>query len=286
MNVHISRPDSYIETLAAFKKWWRESLHILADFDNTLTYALKNGQKRSSLISLLRQWNYLGEDYSKQAYALFDEYHPFEIDQNISLFEKKKKMKEWRDRHLDLLVQSRLHKSDIDDALAGWWIELRQGVREMIDLLNEHKIPLIIMSANGLWSDSIRLYLEQKNISQENIHIISNTLIWDDSGYAIGKKEPIIHSLNKDETAIGSFPELHFVVRNRINVLLLGDSQGDPGMVSGFEYENLLKIGFLNRVLEEEIEEYMGKYQDLYDLVLTGDPWIYPINSILQWIVN
>jgi hypothetical protein len=58
------------------------------------------------LISVLRSELYLSEEYSKEAYKLFDFYNPIEINPNISLEEKKVQMTSWWHKHLLLLVKS------------------------------------------------------------------------------------------------------------------------------------------------------------------------------------
>jgi hypothetical protein len=60
--------------------------------------------------------------------------------------------------------------------------------------------------------------------------------------------------------------------------LLLGDSLDDVGMVEGFDYKNLLKIGFLN----ENVEENLEKFKKTFDVVLTGDPGMEYINNLLK----
>jgi len=61
-------------------------------------------------------------------------------------------------------------------------------------------------------------------------------------------------------------------------VLLLGDSLDDVGMVQGFDYKNLLKIGFLN----ENVGENLENFKKTFDVVLTGDPGMDFINNLLK----
>ena len=82
-----------------------EKFHVLADFDRTLTKCFHKGQKASSLISHLRNGKYISEDYAAKSHALFDEYHPIEIDADIPLEEKKIKMNEWWTEHLIYLLK-------------------------------------------------------------------------------------------------------------------------------------------------------------------------------------
>ena len=70
-----------------------------------------------------------------------------------------------------------------------------------------------------------------------------------------------------------------------MNILLLGDSTGDPHMADAFEEEhslNIVKIGFLN-CREEEL---LARYQELYDIVLTGDSSLDVVNTLLVYIVD
>ncbi|MDD5769950.1 MAG: hypothetical protein PHE25_03200 [Candidatus Gracilibacteria bacterium] len=266
----ISNQKYFEEILSKIKKDGLEKLHILADFDKTLTKAFSNGNDgkiRQSLISVLRSEGYLGEEYSKKAYELYDYYHPIEIDPNISLDEKKKQMAIWWNKHLDLLVSSKLHKKDIEKVVFSGLIEFRSGVKEFLKFLSKNNIPLIIISANGLGSDSIKMYFEKQGFLTPNVQIISNEFSWDENGNVVGHSKKIIHVFNKDETVLKDFVEIHDLVENRKNVILLGDSLGDPHMIEGFLYNNLLKIGFLNEKEDELLEEYKKHY----DVILTGD---------------
>ena len=68
----------------------------------------------------------------------------------------------------------------------------------------------------------------------------------------------LIHSLNKNEHALDMTAPLHdqtggidgpvtdyASVKQRTNVLLLGDHIGDLGMSDGLNYENRISVGFL-----------------------------------------
>lgn len=63
---------------------------------------------------------------------------------------------------------------------------------------------------------------------------------------------------------------------------MLGDSLGDPDMIDGFDYKNLLKIGFLNKNEDSLMEKYLQKY----DVVLTGDNDGFFISDLVKNILN
>lgn len=273
-----SKCDSIIKKIV----WKSEWIHILADFDRTLTKSFsKNWDKRPSLISVLRKEWYLSEEYSKKAYELFDKYYPIEKDPNINIDEKKKQMQMWWEEHLKLLIESKLNLEDIKKVSNSWIIELRDWCKEMLINLNEKNIPLIIISANWLWKDSIRLYLENNDLYFPNIKIISNSFNYDSEWYVVDYNKPIIHTFNKDETVLKNMPEVYNNIEKRKNVILLWDSLWDHHMIDWFEYENLLKIWFLN----EDINENLDEYKKRYDVIITNDWNLEILNNILEKII-
>jgi len=94
-NVIISNPDELERKKQAIKQDGTGRLHILSDFDRTLTKAFVNGKNVPSLISVLRDNDYITEEYSKKAKALAERYRPIEDDISIPIEEKKKAMMEW-----------------------------------------------------------------------------------------------------------------------------------------------------------------------------------------------
>ena len=72
------------------------------------------------------------------------------------------------------------------------------------------------------------------------------------------------------------------VIKNRKNVLLLGDSLDDTKMITGFDYNALIKIGFLN----ENIEENLEHYKKVYDVVILNDGDMNFINDLLKGIIS
>ena len=253
------------------------NFHVIADFDRTLTYAHdKDGKEVPSLISVLRHKHYISPEYSVAAQALADKYRPIEDDNSIPMEEKKKAMMEWWTKHFDLLIRSGLNKKHLEQIVDSGVVRVREGVLGFLDYLHENNIPLVIMSSNGLGGDSIEMFLQRHKKLYKNIYVVSNSYKWGKNGDAIGVKQPVIHSMNKDETAL---PEkIHRVVKERRNVLLLGDSLGDLGMVSGFDYENLISIGFLNNRMDENIKQYKEKF----DIIITKDDDFGFVNRLVE----
>jgi len=264
------------DTINTFKKQGVDKLHVLADFDQTLTKSFINGKHVPSIISILRDNNYLTPDYPDKAKALYAKYHPIEIDPNVSIKDKKSAMENWWTEHFNLLIKSGLSQEDIRSIVDSGILLPREGAKDFFGFCHQSKIPIVIITSSGIGGDTIRFFLQKQGFFYNNIYIISNNLIWDEKGRVIGFEKPIIHSMNKDEILIKEFP-VFGKIKTRKNVLLLGNSLGDPNMIKGFEYDNLLKVGFLNEIEDESLE----KFKQLYDIVISNNGTMSYVNNFL-----
>lgn len=278
-NILISNPQEFQRKLNLIMSWGSQHFHVIADFDRTLTKAFVEWEFRASLESVLEKWWYLWTDYSSRSKANFDKYHPIEIDPTISLEFKKSAMLERRTNQFQAMIECGLTKNIIQEAMKSDTIVFRNWYEEFFDILLEKDIPLIIFSASWLWYFAIHSLLQNNNKLNPNINIISNSFIRDESGKAIWIKKPIIHSFNKDETAVRDFP-IYEEIKHRKNIILLGDSLGDVDMANWFDYENILKIWFLNKEIDKNIENYKKSF----DMLILNDWPMDEINSILQKI--
>ncbi|MBU2576093.1 MAG: haloacid dehalogenase-like hydrolase [Nanoarchaeota archaeon] len=278
MSLIIPNQERLKEIKETIKKSGKENLHIIADFDRTLTYSLTSeGKKLSSVIAILRDGNYLSKGYSEKAHALFDKYHPIEIDASIPIEEKKKAMVNWWTSHFNLLIESGLSKKDLESVVASGISRLREGTKELFDYLHKENIPIVIISANGI-GNVIPMILEKEKILYNNIYVITNLFEFYEDGKAFYKPKSLIHSMNKDETAVQDHPEIYEKIKDRKNVILIGDSLGDLEMTAGFEYESLLKIGFLNPGEEDNLEEYERNF----DIIIKDDGDFSEINKLIK----
>ncbi|MBS3080395.1 haloacid dehalogenase-like hydrolase [Candidatus Pacearchaeota archaeon] len=207
INVIIQNIQEYEKKKRQFKKDGIEKVHVLSDFDKTLTKAFYHGEKASSLISRLRNGNYLSLEYARKAHELFDFYHPIEIDSSISIEEKKEKMYKWWRKHKELLIESGLDKQTIEscvkEMIKTGIPDFRKGVEDFLQLLHKCKIPLVILSAS--LEDLIQEFLKQKKVFYENIHVIGNEFSYDKQGRVCAIKR-IIHVFNKNETTLEHLP--------------------------------------------------------------------------------
>lgn len=248
-------------------------LQVIADFDGTLTKYNINGQRGHTSHALLQQGN---REYDIKRQKLYEYYRPLEICPTIPVDEKTKLMEEWWEKTHALLVEGGLTYDDIRKSVTNARIAFREGVVELFELLEEKGVPVLIFSA-GL-ADIIEEVLRQKlHRSFKNIEIVSNRMVFDDNSHLVGFKGKTIHVLNKNEHALDMAAPLHDAVgnadgpvidfatmKNRTNVLLLGDHTGDLGMSDGLNYETRISVGFLNDKVEESLDSYRKAFDAVY----------------------
>lgn len=273
--VHFSNEGQLQQKVRKIRAQGLSKLHVVSDFDRTLTKCFYGHKKIPSTIALIREGRYLKDDYPEQAFALFDKYHPIEVDESLPYEYRFKKMQEWWETHKRLLIRSGMHKKVIDDILEKYPKMFREGTDEFLDFLYIHKIPLLIFSS-GI-GNLIEGYLKKENRLTSNVHILSNIFEFDEDGYAIGYKDDVIHVLNKSETRIRD-KKYRDMISRRDNVILLGDSLSDLGMVKDLDTSTIIKIGFLN----EDVEDKLGLYKSKFDVVITNDGPMDYVNKLLN----
>ncbi len=279
-NIIIVNPKELEKKKKEIAEEGADNFHVLSDFDRTITYGLNKGEKTPTIISQLRSDSkYLGKDYPAKANELFDIYHPIEINPKIPLEEKKKKMDEWWMKHFNLIADYGFTKELIQQVVKEKPLRFRKGASEFLAMLNSRGIPLVFMSAAP--GDMLIEYLSQNKLLLPNIAVISNLYEWDKRGKAVRINQPVVTSVNKDETLIHQFP-VYNKIKNRKNVLLLGDGLEDVGMIKGFDYKTLIKIAFLN----ENVEENLPAFRKVYDVILLGDPDMNYVNKLVKEILG
>lgn len=279
-NIIIPNHQDFDTKLQKIIAWWPEHFHVIADFDRTLTKAFAEWKPTVSLITRLQN-GFFPPEYVDKSNAIFNKYHPIEIDPNISLEEKKHAMTKRRDEQFNLMLSYGLTRKIIADAMDSEETNLRAWCEDLFDTLYDKKIPLLILSASGIGYDSIYYCLKHENKLYDNIDIISNAFIRDEQWKAIGITEPVIHSFNKDETILSDFP-IYEEIKDRKNILLLGDGLWDAQMADGFDYENIIKIWFLNNDSPDNRE----KFSEVYDLLILDDGDMEKVNRIIKKLVK
>jgi 5'-nucleotidase len=242
----------------------KDKLHVVSDFDGTLTPEYdETGKRLPSNFALIRESGLLEPGYASKAKALFEYYHPFEVDPNLDLALKKDYMKTWWDSHLNLIIESGITADILMQISQKQSKVFRPKVDNFFEKLETLNVPLLIFSAGV--GNIIDILLAENNIHKNsNVHTISNYFEFSNGVVSVNKQ--IIHTFNKDETVLDGLTYMERI-ENRPNVLVLGNSLGDLGMSAGMNTGTILSIGFLDKPNIENGE--LEKFQEAYDLVVT-----------------
>jgi cytosolic 5'-nucleotidase 3 len=276
-NIHIKNKKDLLEKIRKMRDNGSEKLHVVSDFDGTLTKSYYKGKKIPSTFAVIREGNYLGEEYSKKTFEMYDKYRPIEINHDLPYKYRYKKMKEWWETHEKILVKHSMNKKIIDNILTKYPNLLRKNTDELFKTLEKNNVPLLIFSS-GL-GNFIEGHLQQKGLLTKNVQVISNNLKFDKTGRAVGYKEPVIHMMNKSEKKLNK--KYKEKIKNKTNIILLGDSIDDKGMIQDIKAENVITIGFLNNKPES-----LKKYEQEYDVVILNDGSMNYVNNIIKKILQ
>jgi 5'-nucleotidase len=277
----IPNPEKLQEKIERFRADGAGDIHVRSNFDGSLTLTYLDGKKLPSIISRLRQGGgYISEDYAVKSQELADYYRPIEYDNSITLEEKRAKMLEWWTRHYELLKEMGMSRQVLDKLTENERGNFRQGVDTFLATLRDHKIPMVIFSSSGI-GNTISMFLKKEGFLHDNISILSNELLFDEDGKMTGVKEPIIHSYNKNEISIMKVSN-YDDIKNRKDVIIIGDTLGDISMTEGFKYDEIIRIGFLS----EDVEKHLEDYKKAYDIVILDDSNMDYVNELMQRILD
>jgi HAD superfamily hydrolase (TIGR01544 family) len=281
-NIIVVNEEKLEEVKNNFKKEGPESICVFSDFDRTLTYGTFKGKRVPSMIGVLREKNeYLGEDYVEKASFLAKKYRPIEFNPNMDEREKKKAMESWWHEHIELLIEKGLNKKHFQRVVDERVVGFRDSVKDIFENLKKQNIPLVIISASGLGEEPIEMMIKKELGDFSNVYIISNSFLYNERGDVVGYKEPIIHIMNKNDVLMEDKP-FYNKIKNRKNIILLGDSFDDVKMAENINYNNLLKICFLDEYAKEMIEDY----KKLYDVLILNDSSATFVEKLLTDIVE
>ncbi|KAJ9062309.1 hypothetical protein DSO57_1012101 [Entomophthora muscae] len=276
-NVTINNPKAVLEKITKINKDGAEALHIITDFDMTLTKHWVNGKRNFSSHSALQASNAVSDDFVKQAKEIFAKYYPLEIDPTIPHNEKVKHMVDfWEESH-GIFIKEKLSADLIRAALKDFKIVYREGTHHFMDVTGKKNIPVLVFSAGV--GDIINELLIGQGLLHPHVYVISNFMDFRASPphEAIGFKKPLIHLLNKGEIALKETP-FYGLAHSRQNAILMGDSLGDLQMSNGLDHSTLLTIGFLSHNVDQNLTSYSSQF----DVVITHDSSFDWVNQIIN----
>lgn len=240
------------------KNWKDDSIYVLTDFDRTIT----SGNSDSSW-GILSKSGLVPKEYVEERQALYNYYRPIEIDEDMDYETKNKLMKEWWNKHINLLIKYQMSEEVINKAANDIRVmSFRKGAKEFLQNMRDRNIPVIIISA-GI-GNFVKQFLIKNDCDFNNIFIVSNFIKFENH-IAVGIIGNVTHSLNKNEVNLPS--KISELIKYRPNIILLGDNISDVKMAKEKDRERTLKIGFL----DEKIEENRKHFEDNFDIVCTDN---------------
>ncbi|OXA65068.1 cytosolic 5'-nucleotidase 3 [Folsomia candida] len=281
----IRDPENVEKKLERLVEGGPDCLQVITDFDHTLTkFKTPDGLRCDTCHGIVDNSSLVEEEFRRKTNALRDKYYPIEVDHEMTLQQKIPLMIEWYTQSQNVLVEYRVTKSQIKEMVLKSRAFLRDGAKEVLSMLNMHRIPVLIFSAGV--GNILESVLEREQVHFPNIKVVSNYMDFDECDRVTSFQKPLIHMFNKNENALRHstyFAEL----QSRRNALLLGDSLGDVhmdhGMPSSHKEEGVvLKIGFLNDKISERCPEFMENF----DIVLEDDQSFKLMQLILSRIIK
>uniref|UniRef100_G3MMD1 5'-nucleotidase n=1 Tax=Amblyomma maculatum TaxID=34609 RepID=G3MMD1_AMBMU len=277
--IRMKDPERVEELVCKLIKGGPKKLQVVTDFDYTISRSHYNGKPCQSTHCALESSSLIPEENRVQLRRIQEKYHPIEMDPHMSTADKIPHMVEWYSQSHAILMNSDVKKSDFPKLVADSNIMLRDGCESFFEMLHEHQIPTLVFSA-GL-GDILEEALKHYQCHFPNMKFISNYLQFDEEGNITGFKGELIHMYNKNHCHVNS-PEYYQAVKEKTNILLLGDSLGDLDMLAGSQLQEVvLRIGFLNAKIEERLPQFLNSF----DIVLIDDQTMDVVNGILRKII-
>ncbi|KAM3967932.1 cytosolic 5'-nucleotidase IIIB [Aphomia sociella] len=276
-NVHIRSEEDLLGKLNKIISQGHEKLQIVTDFDHTLTrHSMDDGTSVLTSFGMLSECPSVPQHYKDEDMRLSGIYKPIESNGFLSVEEKTKHMIDWYVAANNLLKGLTFPRNELTQVADGVKNCFRSGVESLIEWSDSKQVPVLIFSA-GL-GDCVVAAVQASNLLRENVKVVANFLAMDETDKIIGMQGEIIHTLNKNETAIKN-TEYYNMVKERSNVLLMGDNVGDAGMAEGMEHcDVVIKIGFLSRKVDENLQNYLDKF----DIVLVHEHTMDVANALVS----
>lgn len=252
-----------------------DNLHVISDFDATLSKSFSSNNKSNTTFGKIQGSGLLGEEFERKSKELKDYYQPIEHSFDLSKEEKAKKMREWTVKAWDLIVKSKLNRSLINEINEKEKIEMRLGALDFVSGVTDINVPFLI------YSGGIKEIIDGALVERESMEILSNYFIFDDQGEISGWIPKLIDTSAKTGNYIKESP--HFEkIKEKDHVIVMGDLVEDLRVLEGLEHELELRIGFLNRNVEENLEIFKEKF----DVIIINDGPMTFVNDILKQITK
>jgi len=275
-NVEIKNFENVEKKLLKIINDGKDSVHLISDFDMTITKYWYNGKRSPSSHDILTRSSKVSENYRKRCEDLKAKFYPIEISPELTTEQKFPYMVEWWENADQAILDEKIHKDTIADMVRETPVVYRQGIKEVLHTCKDKNIPFLVFSAGV--QNVIQEALMQSNLYFDNMNVVSNKMAFnEETGICDRFVGPLFHVFNKDNFGLEG-TDYEKLLENRNNVIICGDSLGDIKMADGVKHETCLSIGFLNLNKEKMLDKYMNTF----DIVITDDGPFDLVNEILS----
>ena len=256
--------------IADFMQVGADSMHVIFDFDRTLTV------KKPGSDDEVTTWHILGEHLppeGKLEYkSLFQKYRGVELRGELTT----QTAVDWWSASFELYIKYGINLVGVEDDFLNK-ASIRPGVAELFELCAKHGVPTVILSA-GI-RDVIEIWCRRYKI--EPSLIISTALTMDVTGKITGwKKDTLVHVLNKSEA---THTELVRIRGEHPKTFLVGDSLDDTTMASGDR--DVIRIRVLDpRADEVTSEQEIQKTLERFDALIQSGS-LRPLFELIKLVI-
>ena len=284
--IEISDQMKFIEKLNTFKiKNSNYDTIMISDFDYTLSERYYNGKEMFSTYCFIDQSDIVNQknsNFISESQKLKLEYLPIETNIQLDFEYRKKKIKEWFIKALDLYVNLKFSKEELNIMIQGEAQKnnfiFRKGLKELFQKLINYDIPIIIIS--GGLEKPIDVMLE--SVIKNKIILLANSFLFDENGIVNGYSKPVIYTFNKEDIIKD---EIQKKYPNVNKVFIMGDHLNDYDSIKGLNLKrnNIIGIGFIN-LLENERKEkefqLIKNFKEIYDITIINGSFLYLIQLL------
>lgn len=260
--------ETKIESLK--QKINKDNICVFMDYDRTITSA-----ESEDSWSTIANKEIIGIEIYNDLNKYYQKYSPIESNYTIDIKTKEKYIVEWYKKCIDLYYTYKLTKEKLKQCVYNSNLKFRKGLKEFLFELYKNNIPVIIFSA-GI-GNVIEQFLKKEDCYYDNIIIISNFIKFDKQGDMIKFSDNIIHTLNKNIDKVNDL-NIKEIVQTKEYRIVIGDIIEDINIIGKYPEDKSLKIGFLNKSINENLEVYRRNF----DIVLTQENNFYDIEQYLN----
>lgn len=240
--------------LSSFISGGKSKLHLVLDFDRTMTTSRNELSENVSTWELLRK--HLSVESQKEYQRFYNLYRQKEVKNRLTRADAVT----WWESILTLFKKENLKWSIIKSTIRKE-MPARQHVRELFDACRKKNIPTIVISA-GI-KDVINIWCEKHEIKPTKT--LSTKLLFSTDGQIKGwDKKSLIHVLNKKERGHSEVTKIRL---SRPHTILVGDSIDDTHIVAG--EENVLRI-MVHDPRKDDSKKSINKFLQYFDLIITN----------------